>query len=133
MSRAKQSLNMVVGLIGLVALVWLVIIPLYKLLHLGVREHGSFTEDLDFYYTLVAMSLVKLGEAAGITLCLIGMTCAFSSVLGFSVKEAARERARTWFWYAPVFCFFLELLGRYQVQSWYANRGILFPVTSFLV
>ena len=72
MSRSKLALNCIAGLGGLYALTRLVIRPLYKLLHLGVREHGTLFEDFDFYYTLVSVSLLRFGEAFGIGFCVLG-------------------------------------------------------------
>ena len=132
MSPTKHALNFIAGALGLYALTRLAILPAYKLVHLGLREHGSFLEDLEFYYTLVAQSLLHFGGWLGIAFCIAGIACAFTTVLGLKVDRAARERARLWFWYVPVFCFFLEMVGRYLVQIWYANHGLIFPSTSFL-
>lgn len=132
MSPPKLALNAVAGLAGFYAFGRFVAAPLYQLLHLGVRPHGSLTEDPEFYYGLIAYSLIAFGEGLGITVCILGIGCAVSSPLGFAVPPAERVKARTWFWYAPVFFFSLEVIGRFQVQRWYAERGILFPFTSFL-
>lgn len=128
----KLALNLVAGLTGLYVFWRLVAVPLYRLLHLGVRPHGSFSEDPDFYYSLVAVSLIEFGGALGITFSLLGIVCAFSTPLGFSLPLGDRVKARTWFWYAPLFFFSLEIVGRFQVQRWYADHGVLFPFTSFL-
>jgi hypothetical protein len=105
--------------------------PLYRLLHLGVRPHGSLMDDPDFYYSLVAVSLIRFGEALGITFCLLAIVCALTTPLGFQVKPEGRRKAAL-LWYAPALFFSLEIAGRFQVQRWYADHGVLFPFSSFL-
>ena len=131
MSR-KLALNVVVGLAGIVAFVRLVAVPLYRLLHLGLKPHGSLLEDAEFYYLLVAASLIHFGEALGITFCLLGFVCALGTPLGFTVPAEDRVKARIWLWYAPFFFFSLEIIGRFQQQRWYAEHGVNFPFTAFL-
>src|SRR5947209_5381015 len=131
MSR-KLPLNAVVGFAGSVAFLRLVVVPLYRLVHLGLKPHGSLADDPEFYYGLVAYSLIEFGEALGLTFSLLGIGCALSSPLGGAVSAEDRSKARICFWYAPAFFFSLEVVGRFQVQRWYAEHGVLFPFTSFL-
>jgi hypothetical protein len=131
MSR-KLALNVVVGLAGFLVFLRAVAVPLYRLLRLGVKPHGSLAEDPDFYYGLMAHGLITLGGALGITFALLGMVAALSTPLGFAVSPEERMKARAWFWLAPAFFFSLEIVGHFQVQRWYAEHGVLFPWTSFL-
>ncbi|HEV7403521.1 MAG TPA: hypothetical protein VGO11_11360 [Chthoniobacteraceae bacterium] len=128
----KHALNVIVGLPVVAAFWHFVVVPLYRLLHLGVRAHGSMAEDPDFYYSLIAVSLIRFGEALGITFCLLAIGCALGTPLGFGVPPEDRSRERIWCWYAPFFFFSLEIIGRFQVQRWYAEHGVMFPFTSFL-
>ncbi len=133
MSR-KLALNVVVGLAGFVAFVRLVAVPLYQLLHLGLKPHGSLLEDSEFYYSLVAVSLIRFRRSARHHALVCSASAArLGTPLGFAVPPEDRSKARIWFWYAPFFFFSLEIIGRFQVQRWYAEHGVIFPFTSLPV
>ena len=119
----KLGLNLVVGLAGLFVFLRVVAVPLYRLLHLGVRPHGSLSEDPDFYYGLVAVSLIEFGGALGVTLSLLGIACAFGTPLGFALPAADRVKARTWFWYAPLFFFSWSRRGAGAGRREIGNRS----------
>ena len=131
-SSRQHALNLYAALLGFGAWVKVVARPCYRLVHRGLKPHGSFAEDFDFYQLLVANIFWNGGQYLGLTCCILGMSAALGSKLGFVVNQRTRSRARTLFWVTPIFCFCAELLGRYFVQVWYAERGIRFPSTAFL-